>query len=287
MASTTFTDFVTPVPAAWLNDVNAATYTQTPANTTAIATETTRALAAEALLAPKASPTFTGVPAAPTAVAGTNTTQLATTAYVVGQAATTTPVMDGIAAVGVSTTFARADHVHASDTTKAPIASPTFTGVPVAPTAASGTNTTQVATTAFVTGGIATAVAPLAPQASPTFTGVPTAPTAAAGTNTTQLATTAFALTSVGSAWSAYTQSQGVTYTNTWGKTIFIYIRWHSTIESGGYYAQVVVNGVEVYLQSGSTWSAYHSACIPVPPGGAWYWTQNGGQTLQVNNICV
>jgi len=165
MASTTFTDFVTPVPAAWLNDVNAATYTQTPANTTAIATETTRALAAEALLAPKASPTFTGVPAAPTAVAGTNTTQLATTAYVVGQAATTTPVMDGIAAVGVSTTFARADHVHASDTTKAPIASPTFTGVPVAPTAASGTNTTQVATTAFVTGGIATAVAPLATTA--------------------------------------------------------------------------------------------------------------------------
>lgn len=37
-------------------------------------------------------------------------------------------------------------------TTKfAPIASPTFTGTPAAPTAAPGTNTTQVATTAFVT----------------------------------------------------------------------------------------------------------------------------------------
>jgi hypothetical protein len=34
---------------------------------------------------------------------------------------------------------------------KAPIASPTFTGTPAAPTAGSGTNTTQVATTAFVT----------------------------------------------------------------------------------------------------------------------------------------
>jgi hypothetical protein len=33
---------------------------------------------------------------------------------------------------------------------KANLASPTFTGVPVAPTAAAGTNTTQVATTAFV-----------------------------------------------------------------------------------------------------------------------------------------
>ena len=34
--------------------------------------------------------------------------------------------------------------------TKSTIASPTFTGTPAAPTAASGTNTTQVATTAFV-----------------------------------------------------------------------------------------------------------------------------------------
>lgn len=33
---------------------------------------------------------------------------------------------------------------------KAPIASPTFTGVPAAPTAATGTNTTQLSTTAFV-----------------------------------------------------------------------------------------------------------------------------------------
>jgi hypothetical protein len=37
---------------------------------------------------------------------------------------------------------------------KAPLASPTFTGIPTAPTAASGTNNTQVATTAFVTGAI-------------------------------------------------------------------------------------------------------------------------------------
>lgn len=35
--------------------------------------------------------------------------------------------------------------------TKANIASPTFTGTPAAPTASSGTNTTQIATTAFVT----------------------------------------------------------------------------------------------------------------------------------------
>jgi hypothetical protein len=35
-------------------------------------------------------------------------------------ASTTTPVMDGTAAVGVGTTWARADHVHASDTSRAP-----------------------------------------------------------------------------------------------------------------------------------------------------------------------
>jgi len=35
---------------------------------------------------------------------------------------------------------------------KAPLSSPTFTGTPTAPTAASGTNTTQIATTAFVQG---------------------------------------------------------------------------------------------------------------------------------------
>lgn len=37
---------------------------------------------------------------------------------------------------------------------KAAIASPTFTGTPAAPTAASGTNTTQIATTAFVTAAV-------------------------------------------------------------------------------------------------------------------------------------
>src|SRR5689334_9718714 len=35
---------------------------------------------------------------------------------------------------------------------KAALASPTFTGTPAAPTAAGGTNTTQLATTAFVEG---------------------------------------------------------------------------------------------------------------------------------------
>ena len=63
-----------------------------------------------------ASPAFTGTPTAPTAALGTSTTQLATCAYVMNAASTTTPVMDGTAAVGVGTTWARSDHVHPTDT---------------------------------------------------------------------------------------------------------------------------------------------------------------------------
>lgn len=98
------------------------------------------------------------------------------------------PTMNGVAAVGVSTDFARDDHVHPTDTSRAPINSPALTGNPTAPTATAGDNDTSVATTAFVT----TADNLKANLASPAFTGTPSAPTAAGGTNTTQLATTAF-----------------------------------------------------------------------------------------------
>ena len=67
-------------------------------------------------LAALASPTFTGTPAGPTASVDTGTTQLATTAYVLAQAASATPIVNGTAAVGSSTRFARADHVHPTDT---------------------------------------------------------------------------------------------------------------------------------------------------------------------------
>lgn len=50
--------------------------------------------------------------------------------------------------------------------TKADTASPTFTGTPLAPTAASGNNTTQLSTTAFVTAAIAAAKEALYPVGS-------------------------------------------------------------------------------------------------------------------------
>jgi hypothetical protein len=80
---------------------------------------------------------------------------------------------------------------------KAGLASPTFTGTPAAPTAAQGTSTTQIATTAFVNAEIAADTAAKAPLADPTFTGTPAGPTAAVSTNTTQLATTAFVVAEI------------------------------------------------------------------------------------------
>jgi len=109
-------------------------------------------IAGSGYVAPLVSPALTGTPTAPTAAQNTNTTQLATTAFVLGQANSTagTIAMNGTQAAGSSNLYARADHVHPSDTAKANLASPTFTGVPLSTTAAVDTNTTQIATTAFV-----------------------------------------------------------------------------------------------------------------------------------------
>src|SRR5580700_311238 len=109
--------------------------------------------------APLASPALTGIPTAPTAAANTNTTQLATTAFVIGQGYGT-----GNALFGTTTGNTTNDVMCMSNTTVgvkdcetalsalALLASPTFTGTPLAPTAAVNTNTTQIATTAFVIG---------------------------------------------------------------------------------------------------------------------------------------
>lgn len=118
--------------------------------------------------APLASPALTGTPTAPTASAATNTTQIATTAYVKSQGYLTSAPVTSVATKTGAVTLVKADvglgNVdNTADTdkpistatqtaldAKAPLASPTFTGTPIAPTAANATNTTQIATTAFV-----------------------------------------------------------------------------------------------------------------------------------------
>jgi len=100
-----------------------------------------------------------------------------------GAAGTFTVTTEGVSRLTVSSTglVSLSGNLAVTGTT-------TLTGIPTAPTADLNTNTTQLATTAFV----ATAISSKANLASPTFTGTPLAPTAIAGTSTTQLATTAF-----------------------------------------------------------------------------------------------
>ena len=91
-------------------------------------------------------------------ITGLTNGSAATDAAAFGQipvATTTSPKMDGTAAVGSETKWAKGDHVHPTDTSRAPLASPALTGTPTAPTAASGTDTTQIATTAFVQAAVA------------------------------------------------------------------------------------------------------------------------------------
>jgi len=182
---------------------------------------------------------LTGTPVAPTATVDTDTTQIATTAFVLAQAGDVVAIMAGVASAGLSERYSRMDHRHPHDTDKldvstasttyAPLASPTLTGDPKAPTATEGDNDTSIATTAFVTVAVASAVSALvdgapatldtmneiaaaiadddnfattmttalstkAPLISPALTGIPTVPTAVQDVETTQAASTAFVL---------------------------------------------------------------------------------------------
>lgn len=179
--------------------LNSPAFTGTPTAPTAAPGTNTTQLATTAFVvssyAPLASPTFTGTPAAPTAAPGTNSTQVATTAFVVtsfanlGGGTFTGAISVPDVAYGVgwdaSTAVPTRNAVYDQMELKSNLNSPTFTGVPAAPTAGPGTNTTQIATTAYV-------VTSFAPLASPALTGNPTAPTQAVANNSTRIATTAY-----------------------------------------------------------------------------------------------
>jgi hypothetical protein len=142
--SQTFVDFITPVPAAWLNDVNSVTYpveggimvgqgNTGPATVLApgasgyILTSTGTATAPQWAnlsvtgFAPINSPAFTGTPTAPTPTLGDNSTKVANTAF-------------------IQETFSG----------YAPLASPVFTGFPEVPTQYVFGNNTEVANLQWV-----------------------------------------------------------------------------------------------------------------------------------------
>lgn len=63
---------------------------------------------------------------------------------------TSTPAMNGLGSAGSQSKYSRGDHVHPTDTSRAPIASPAFTGTPTAPTPGENAGSTQIATVGWV-----------------------------------------------------------------------------------------------------------------------------------------
>lgn len=144
------------------------------------------------------------VPRVPIPPADDATNRIATTSYVTDAIAS----QDLITQADIDASIAALANIYA------PLNSPHFVGIPDAPTAPLGTNTPQIATTAFVMQQLASAIAGVATWngrsgnvvmdaadvtgvggallASPAFTGLPTAPTPGAGNNSTRIATTEF-----------------------------------------------------------------------------------------------
>lgn len=175
---------------------------------------------------------------------------------------------------------------------KADTTSPTFTGTPIAPTAAANTNTTQIATTAFVLAAVGTSGTMSSQNANAvaitggtisgvtvagTFTGNLTGNTSGVHTgnvtgnvtgNTSGssgsctgnavTATTAANAIGEGQSWQNVTgsRSAGTTYTNSTGKSIFVTLYTQGT-------AQLTIGGIIAAQSSINNAGNYVGAIVP------------------------
>ena len=155
-------------------------------------------------------------------------------------------------------------NIQTSVATKANLSAPTFTGIPAAPTPATATNSTQIATTAFTQAAIVAGITAKAPIDAPTFTGVPAAPTAATGTNTTQLATTAFVQASTPTAATI----NGLAY------------------PVGSVYTSVVATNPNTLLGVG-TWEAFSAGRVMLGAGGGYTAGNTGGATTDSHTLTL
>lgn len=175
--------------------------------------------------------------------------------------------------------------------TKADLNSPTFTGVPLAPTAISSTNTTQIATTAFVKsnlGTIASQNANAVAIAGGTITGITDLAVADGGTGVSTIAANAVVLgngtsaiqtvapstsgnvlTSNGTTWTSTTPVSGIgsgqtwqnlsssrayttTYTNSTGKPIMVCVQGSIASTGGFLNISLTVDGLVVSQNGGN-----------------------------------
>lgn len=223
--------------------------------------------------APLSSPAFAGVPTASTAAPGTSTNQLATTAFVMAALAGLGSGTSGVLSFNNRTGAVTLTLADITGVGGAPVNSPVFTGIPSGPTAAPGTSSTQLATTAFVqnaiqglgsgtvagvssfngrTGAVTFTAADItnvggALLASPAFTGSPTAPTASPGTSNTQIATTAFVMAAIAAAGLA---ANGLPTGGTAGQIL-------QKTSSTNYAATWITPGTYVQLTSAVNFAAY------------------------------
>ena len=184
-------------------------------------------------------------------------------------------------------------------------ASPTLTGTPLAPTASPGTNTTQIATTAFVaaatgtlgtmstqnannvaiTGGTVSGLTSLGVSGTATATTFSGAGTSLTGTAASlsiggNAATATDATNILGSSSQSYqnvigSRSINTTYTNSTGKPIWVAVAWTAT-GNGSYTA--TVNGNQAYY---TTQDLYPRANVNfiVPNGHTYSVSSSAGQS--------
>ncbi len=179
----------------------------------------------------------------PTAADGTSTTQIASTAFVQNNIGSkrpysvSNPLMDGVVSQGTAANVSRSDHRHPTDTSRAPLLSPAFTGTPTAPNVATGANNTQIANTAYVH--------------------------------------TLFTSLSIGwnQSWQEVGRSFGVTYQNNTYKPIMILGAYYGVSSGGGYTGvQITINGVTLpFARDANSSGGTHLVGTIIIPAGASY----------------
>jgi len=199
------------------------------------------------------------------------------------------------------------DNIATAVATKADIADPTFTGVPAAPTASAGTNTTQLATTAFVTAAVTAYDTSLTVSASQieadavttakildasvtsaklansgvtaasygTSSAVPTIAVNAKG-QITSASNTSIPLLGVGQSWQNLVASRalGTTYTNATSKPIMVSVR--CTQSSSVVITTLIVDGIEVAWNSANGAGPNGLGVCTIVPAGSTYSAING-----------
>ncbi|HYA24086.1 MAG TPA: hypothetical protein VEF05_07985 [Terriglobales bacterium] len=189
------------------------------------------------------SPGFTGIPTAPTPPNTDSSTKIATTAWVnaqgygtgggnvTGPASSTTGNMASFSGTNGKTIQDSGVAV----SSLAPLASPTFSGTPTAPTPATADSSGEIATTAYVQNqGYAT-------LNSPAFRGTPTSPTQTAGDSSPSIATDAFVQNALAGPLSPSFFGPGGAFNNICVIDGVTHTTWQSCVDS--FYANGISGG--------------------------------------------